>query len=585
MSTILPPPVRNESAVFPVKTSRKRIVLISVACAALLVTGIVVKQFWNEIMIVVSPLEAGKSDTVRIYDRNDELVCTISGNEDRVPVKLEEISPFMKKALVAAEDHDFYKHHGINPESIIRAAIVNVKAGEVREGGSTITQQLAKTLYSEGEKRTIIQKLKETAIAWQLESRYSKEKILESYLNQVYFGRGAYGIERAAELYFGKHASKLNLSESAFLTALINSPSTLSLPQNRQDAIKRQSMILDQMVECGFIRTDEAAKAKASKLAVRTSAVVDSYYLYYVDAALDQLRQKIGADKASDGMSIYTNMDSNAQKFAVTAVNRGVLRAPRGVSQAALVSLSVHDGSVLALVGGAGNYWKHQYNRATSPHTVGSAFKPFVYLAGILSGVITQHTVLCDEPIEVTSAQTKPYSPRNFDHAFMGSMTVREALATLRNVCAVRVAVDTGIDGVVNAARLAGIKTKLEPNVAIALGSCAVSPLEMASAYSTFARNGVSIEPTLIRSVKDFSGNLVFENHSVANRVFEKEATAELVDLLQDVVRYGTGQAAQLAGRPVAGKTDTADQSKGLKWRRGILGKPSDPCKHGNNIH
>lgn len=565
MSTILPPPVRQSRALRSIASISKKKVLVFSVIAGLVALGyFAVKYVWNDLMIVVSPLEAGKSDTVRVYDRNDRLVCTISGNEDRVPVRINEVSTVMKEAVVAAEDHAFFEHHGVNLESIMRAAIVNAKAGGVREGGSTITQQLAKTLYSQGAERTIPQKLKETAIAWQLENRYSKDKILESYLNQVYFGRGAYGIERAAERYFGKHAAKLDLAESAYLTALINAPSTLSLPGNRKDASKRQAMILDQMVECKFIEKAEAEKAKTAKLNVRAAAPLDSYYLYYVDAVMADLQNRLGSEKRLDGLSVYTNMDLAAQKAAISSINSGVLHAPRGVTQAALVSISVQDGAVIALVGGAGNYWKHQYNRATNPHTVGSAFKPFVYLAAILSGVINPHTILYDEPIEVTSEYTKPYSPRNFDHEFLGAMTVREALSRSRNVCAVKVGVDTGIDNVINTARLAGIKTKLEPNVSLTLGACAVTPMEMAAAYGTLARGGVSVEPTLIRRVNDFSGNLLYQNKAVHTRVFDEEPDAQLVDLLQDVVQYGTGRSAQLPGRPVAGKTGTADQAKDL---------------------
>lgn len=546
--------------------SYKHWILITAAIViALAIAAIVLIRTWSDVSRVVSPLEAGKSDTIRIYDRNDKIVCTISGNEDRVPVSIKQISPFMRQAVVAAEDHDFYKHHGINPESIIRAALVNLRSGRVKEGGSTITQQLAKTLYSEGEERNIEQKIKEALIALNLESKYSKDKILESYLNQVYYGRGAYGIERAAELYFAKPASKLSLPESAFLAGIINAPSSLSRKDNRDDAEERQARILDQMEECGYINKAQATKAKTAKLNIRTVSTLDSYYLYYVDAVMTEIQRTLGKDKDSlDGVSVYTNMDAAAQKQAVIAVNNGVRKAPKGVRQAALVSINVKDGAVLALVGGAGNFWKHQFNRATNPHTVGSAFKPFVYLAGIISGILKPDTVLQDGPITISQGQVAPYSPRNFDHEYMGALTVREALAKSRNVCAVKVAADTGIDKVINVAKSAGINENLEPNLSIALGSCAVSPLEMAAAYSTLARNGVRVTPHLIRSIKDFGGHEISKQSTDAQQVFDKEPVAELVDVMQTVVQSGTATAAKLPGRPVAGKTGTADQAKDL---------------------
>ncbi len=546
--------------------SSKNGLFITTALAIIVViAGTLLIRSWSDVSKLVSPLEAGKSDTIRIYDKNDKIVCTISGNEDRVPVNIKQIAPFMREAVIAAEDHDFYKHHGVNPESIVRAALVNLRSGRVREGGSTITQQLAKTLYSEGEERNIEQKIKEALIALQLEGKYSKDKILESYLNQVYFGRGAYGVERAAELYFAKPAAKLSLPESAFLAGIINAPSSLSRKDNRDDAEERQARILDQMVEYGYVSRAQATKAKATKLNIRSVGSLDSYYLYYVDAVMDEIKHSLGKDRESmDGFSVYTNMDSAAQKQAVIAINNGVRKAPKGVRQAALVSINVKDGSVLALVGGAGNFWKHQFNRATNPHTVGSAFKPFVYLAGIISGAIHTDTVLQDEPLTITQGQTKPYSPRNFDHEYLGALTVRDALAKSRNVCAVKVAADTGIDKVINVAKEAGINENLEPNLSIALGSCAVSPLEMAAAYSTLARGGVRVTPRLIRSVKDFSGHELLKEKSDSQKVFEKEPVAELVDMMQTVVQSGTATAAKLPGRPVAGKTGTADQSKDL---------------------
>jgi len=569
MPSVIPKPTRHSrvarrARLFP---SQKKILVVFAVTLLVLLGFCLVKAvaIWKGVSAMVAPLEAGSSDTVRIYDRRDKIVCTICGNEDRIPVQLTQVSTNMQHALIAAEDHSFYSHHGINPESVARAAFVDVKSGRVVEGGSTITQQLAKILYSKGEKRGFGQKIKEAMIAWQLESHYSKEKLLEAYLNQVYFGRGAYGVERAAELYFGKPAAKLNVAESAFLAGLINSPSFLSQQAHRTNALARQGVVLDAMVTCGFITAADASNAKLAPLHIRASSAADAYYLYYVDAVMNELHDRFPSltlDK--DGLSIFTNMDADAQRSAVLAINKGVARAPRGVSQAALVSISVKDGGVEALVGGAGDFWKHQFNRATNPHTVGSSFKPFVYLAALISGTINPQTVLNDEPITINQPGAQPYSPRNFDRQFMGPITVRKALAESRNVCAVKVGVDTGIDKVIKVAQLAGITAPMNPDAALALGSCAVSPIEMAGAYSTLARFGTAIHPQLLRRVEDFHGHILARTEVSTTQAFDKEPVAELVDMLQDVVQSGTGTGAQLPGRPVAGKTGTADQAKDL---------------------
>ena len=503
---------------------------------------------------------------IRFFDRHDNLVCVMSGGEERMPVSLKHISPYMREAVIAAEDHSFYKHHGIDPLGVLRALLVDIKSGKVREGGSTITQQLAKNLYSKSAARTILRKAKEAIIAWQLENKNSKDKILESYLNEIYFGRNAYGIERAAEEYFGKSADKLNISESAFLAGVVSSPSRLGAKSNLQVAINRQHYVLDNMLECKFISAEQATHAKSSKLAFRKSDSNISDNMYYFDAAMDVLRHQpeLGQDLAKRGLNVYTNLDQLAQHNAVQAVTRAVIRAPRGVSQAALVSISVPDSAVIALVGGAGDFWKHQWNRATSPHTMGSAFKPFVYLAGILSGTITPHTVLYDQPITIAQDNATLYTPRNFDRRFMGALTVREALALSRNVCAVEVANSTGIDKVIETARLAGIKSELYPGLSTALGACAASPLEMANAYSTLARGGVAENPVIIRKVTDASDSVLLNSSPTPRRVFDEESVAELVDIMQDVLEHGTGVAAQLPGRAVAGKTGTADQAKDI---------------------
>lgn len=507
------------------------------------------------------PMEA-----IQIFDRQDKLICTVEGDEDRRVVPLNQISTPMQQAMLAAEDHHFYEHNGINFLSIIRASYANFQAGHVVEGGSTITQQLAKNLFFKDAGRTFDRKIREAYVAWDLERRYSKERILNMYLNQVYFGNNAYGIERAAARYFDKTAATLTIAESAFIAGLVKAPSELGTPQNRDAAVERQREIVDKMVEYGYITPNQAKSAKAQKLAFKKGNNPLQKYPYYISYVLEVLHERFSqAEMRTQGMKVYTNLDPTAQELAEKTLNEAVKKAPKGVSQFALVSISVHDGEVMALVGGVGNFWKNQFNRATNPHTVGSSFKPFVYLTAFAKGALTPDSIVDDSPLEVKSPWgLATYAPKNFDHKFYGKIPARRALALSRNVPSVRVAQLVGIDSVIETARLAGITTKLDPNLSLALGSSAISPLEMAGAYSTFARAGVVVKPQILRKIENNRGQVIEVFDPKQDRPFQPEPIARLVDCMQDVVRWGTGTQAKLADRPVAGKTGTADEGKDI---------------------
>jgi 1A family penicillin-binding protein len=503
---------------------------------------------------------------IQIFDRYDHLVCLVEGDENRQMVPLGEIAIVMQRSMLAAEDHHFFEHHGINVMSIMRAIMANVQAGHVVEGGSTITQQLVKNLFFAESGRTYNRKLKEALLAFAIEQRYSKAKILELYLNQIYFGSNAYGIERAAARYFNKSALKLNLAEAAFLAGLVKAPSELGNPNNRAQAIARQHEILDKMVEYGYVTKNQKAAALKTKLVFRNGANPFSHYPYYISYVLQVLHEKYSENELrKQGLKIYTNLDPKVETIAENTLSEAIKHTPKGVSQAALVSISVADGAVLALVGGVGDFWKNQFNRATNPHTVGSSFKPFVYLTAFLEGLATPDTTIDDSPLVVHQGWGLPdYIPKNFDHKFYGRITVRKALALSRNIPALRMAQKVGINNVVETARQAGVRSKLDPNLSLALGSSAVSPLDMAGAYSTFARNGVVIKPSVIRRIESNKGQVLEISNEPKTRVFPPEPVAELIDVLQDVVKYGTGTQAKLADRPVAGKTGTADEGKDI---------------------
>ncbi|MCA9803005.1 MAG: PBP1A family penicillin-binding protein [Cyanobacteria bacterium HKST-UBA02] len=536
--------------------------------------GYIGAQAWGElqdlpdITIVeqYEPIEA-----IQIYDRFDRMVCTVEGDEDRRVIPLNQVSTQMQQAILAAEDHNFYEHNGINIKSIIRAIRTNVQAGHVVEGGSTITQQLVKNLFFQESGRTFERKFKEAYMAYKLESQYGKERILEMYLNQIYFGNNAYGIERAAKRYFDKRGAELNLAESAFLAGLVKAPSELGSEKHRERGIARQQEILEKMVEYGYITRAQADEAKAYKLTFKKGRNPLQKYPYYISYVMELLRDRFSqSELRRQGLRVYTNLDPEAQHLAEEALNNGIKKAPKGVSQAALVSILVQDGSVIALVGGVGNFWQHQFNRATHPHTAGSSFKPFVYLTGFLRGVITPDSIVEDTPLVIKQKWGLPdYAPKNFDHKYMGKIPVRTALKFSRNVPSVRTAQMLGMESIIETARLAGITSRLDPNLSLALGSSAVSPLDLASAYSTFARAGVHITPQVLRRIENNRGQVIEVFEPKVDKVFPVEPVARLVSILQDVVKSGTGTGARLKDRPVAGKTGTADEGRDV-WFMGF---------------
>jgi penicillin-binding protein 1A len=484
---------------------------------------------------------AAPGESIQIFDRNGQMVVTIDGDEEREFTPLSHVPKHVQQAVIAAEDHDFYEHPGISMRGITRAFMSNVSKGRVVEGGSTITQQLAKNLFFESSDRSILRKIREAVMALQIERRYSKEQILEMYFNQVYFGRQAYGLERAAKRYFGKHAQDLNVAEGAFLVGLVKAPSYLGQPENRKAAIERQRVVLNEMKEVGFLTPSQTEEAANAKLAFNRSNSRITKYPYYM-SAVQQFLQKNIDRKILDrgGLRVYTNLDQSAQKLAEQTVARRVRAHGGGMNQAALVSVLVEDGSVVALVGGAGDYWEHQWNSATGQHTLGSSFKPFVYLTGFMQGKITPNTIVDDSPIALPQGPGLPmWEPKNFDGQFYGPMSVREALALSRNVAAVRIGMACGTGYVVQTARDAGLKNaNLNPTPAVTLGSGSASPLEMAGAYATFARGGTYIEPHLVRRVVSREG-FDKEFKPYPHKVFPDFPVRQLVSCMESAVKEG----------------------------------------------
>lgn len=502
---------------------------------------------------------------VALFDRFNHHITTVYADRDSIPIPLSKMSSHIRHAAIAAEDHRFYEHHGVDPWGITRAILTNVKAGHMRQGGSTITQQLVRNVYLDPQDRSAKRKIMEALLSVDVELNNSKNRILETYLNDIYFGRGVYGIERAAGTYFNKHASALDIGESAFLAGLIRAPSKMSDPKYIDDALDRQHQVLDALAEEGFISQAQADSVKEKKLVFRKGAVPTQPYPYYANYVVQLLKNQFSETQLwGSGLRVYTNLDPEAQIAAEKELGKGIETAPTGISQGALVTINVKDGGVLALVGGVGDYRLHQFNRATNPHTAGSAFKPLVYLTGIMQDALKPDTVLDDLPLTIDVGFGQRYSPKNFDGRYLGKITVRTALMLSRNLCSIRIAQAVGPDKIIATARAAGITSPLNNDLPLALGASAVSPLELANAYATLARKGVFMPFQIIRQIDDNQGHKLQEYTPQGKSVFPSEPVLQLVDILQDVVNKGTGTLARLPKIAVAGKTGTADKARDI---------------------
>ncbi|MBK9206302.1 MAG: transglycosylase domain-containing protein [Candidatus Obscuribacter sp.] len=508
-------------------------------------------------------------DSITIYDKNDKPIETIEQGMPRTVIAYKDIPKVMVEALLAAEDKHYFEHHGVSPLGIMRATFVNIKSLHMREGGSTITQQLAKNLFFMDVKRTAVIKLAETVAAYKIEERFSKEEIMSLYLTEIYFGSGARGIEQASRVYFGKTTNQLDLQEAAFLAGIIRSPSYLGSPKHRTEAIERQRQVLRAMQECNFITLEEEMKAEATPTVFRHVEIAHKSkpflkFPYFTSYVLELVRT--GFDEHAigiNGLKIFTTLDPVAQNIAERLLANEIRRAPQGIDEEALVALSVKDNAIRALVGGAHDYWDNQWNCATSPHTAGSSIKPFVYLTAFMSGILTPEGTVLDAPIEKEDKNGEKWTPKNYDGKYLGNITVRDALTQSRNMCTIRVTEQVGINSIISTMSAAGIKTHMAPTLALALGSSAVTPLELSGAYGTIARGGLATTPWTIRRIEDSRGKIISYYQPPICRVFPQEQVTWLIDILQDVVARGTGTQARLS-RPTAGKTGTADKAKDI---------------------
>ncbi|GAB4352743.1 MAG: PBP1A family penicillin-binding protein [Candidatus Abyssubacteria bacterium] len=534
----------------------------------------------------IANLESFKPMLSSVVRSADGQIIAEFGIEKRQRTSLTRIPKELQQAIIAVEDQRFHMHFGVNPAGILRAAYVNAKAGQVVQGGSTITQQLARNLFLT-RRRDFSRKLRETILALQIERKYTKEQILELYLNQIYLGHGAYGVEEAAQMYFGKHVEDLSLAQCALLAALPKAPNKYSPKNDPMAARSRRNLVLDLMYKEGYITKEQCITAKFEPIILSTSlSKKDQVGPYFVEYVRQLVMERYGYDMLyKGGFQIHTTLDVELQQAADKLVAEGLAEYERtqhgradahpetipgqaeldtvpeelatNVVQAALVAIEPATGEIRAMVGGR-DFEKSEFNRATqAKRQPGSGFKPFIWAAALESGM-TPSDRLVDAPI-VFHYRDKVWEPQNYEERFYGPTTLREALEHSRNIIAIKLMNQLGVSPVISLAHRMGIKSYLQPNLSLALGSTGVTPLEITASYATFANSGIYREPTAILKITGPDGEII-EERQIRETVTLSEQTAYIMThMMQGVIERGTGREAKALGRPAAGKTGTTN--------------------------
>ncbi|MBL3593830.1 MAG: PBP1A family penicillin-binding protein [Synergistaceae bacterium] len=499
-----------------------------------------------------------------IYDRQNRLIARLF-LENRTWVGLEQISPWMQKATVAAEDGTFYDHRGIDFSSILRAFWVNVTHGRTRQGASTITQQLARNLFLSQE-RTIERKAKEAILALRLERLYTKNQILEMYLNTIYFGHGTWGIAAASQTYFAKKPHQLSVAESTLLAGLIAAPELYSPYRSMERARARQGYVIRRLVDLGMLDGEEAQAALAASLTLQkgkeSQATLNKAPYFISHILFNHLLPTYGKEMVyQEGLRVYTTIDLELQKAAQEA-----LRTLK--SDGALVALAPGTGEVLSLVGGK-DFEVSKFNRAIQAYRQpGSAFKPFVYAAALQEGLRPVDHVL-DAPLIYENG----WEPKNYSEEFKGEITLLEALTHSYNVSTIRVAESIGIGKVIAMARNLGITSPHLPHdLSLSLGSGSVTPLELAQAYCPFANGGFRVTPYFIREIRSHDGEILEQQGPQMSQAISSELAAEMQGMLKNVVRAGTGRSVAIKGMEVFGKTGTTNEWSDAWFVGGVPG-------------
>ena len=496
-----------------------------------------------------------------IYDSEGRILQSLGGRE---AVGLERISPYFLKAIMAAEDKNFYRHHGVDKIAILRSIYVGIFTSRRIAGGSTITQQLAKNLFFSFD-RSLTRKLREMLIAVQIEAQFSKEEILQAYCNQIPFGSRANGIERAARAYFGIPASDLSLAQAALLAGLPNSPSRLNPFVHPLNAQARQHAILRLMLKKGFITPEELSTAEAEVLQYKStySSVKGEWF---ADRVIEECEGRFGKEAVYfGGLKIYTTLRPRLQAYAEAAVKAGVdnlnTRLNTDSLQGALIAVSPLSGAVWAHVGGV-DYGISQFDRAVdAKRRPGSGFKPFLYYTAIDKYGYNPATVVLDSIFTTPVQGALDWTVANYEREYFGPVILKFALSKSLNTVAARIVTNIDAAAVAATAKKWGIKSELQPNLSIALGTSAVSPLEMASAFSVIATEGLYYEPYFIERVESLRGETLYEHFISGRRVADQVSIYLLLDMMKEVLKSGTAASARTWGfsYPAAGKTGTTD--------------------------
>ncbi|MDF5727509.1 MAG: transglycosylase domain-containing protein [Rhizonema sp. PD38] len=512
------------------------------------------------------------SETTYIYDVKGKLLASIHGEANREVIPLDRISPELKRAVLASEDSDFFTHHGINPKGVGRALLTNSAAGGVKEGGSTVTMQLVKNLFL-SHRREFTRKIAEAVLAIRLEQILPKDQILEMYLNQVYWGHNNYGVQTAARSYFNKSAENLNLAESAMMAGLIQAPEEYSPFVSMPKAKQQQKQVLGRMLSLGWITQKEYDDALEQKIKLgKVRSFQGSALPYVTNAVSQELAKKFGREALlKGGMRVQTTVDNDFQDMAEETVktwHERLLGEGLYKNQIALVAIDPRTHFIKALVGGI-DAKTSEFNRAIqSQRQPGSSFKPIVYYTAFATGKYDTDTTIVDGPVGYRDGNGW-YYPKNYDNTFGGAMSIRYAIEQSRNIPVIKVGKAIGMNKVVETARTLGITSPMEPVTSLPLGAIGVTPLEMASAYATFANYGWQSPATMIVRVTDSSGNVLLDNTPKPQLVLDPWASAEIISAMQSVINQGTGKHAAL-DRPAAGKTGTTSSEKDI-WFIGTV--------------
>ena len=527
------------------------------------VVGLVLLARFGTFPSFESVQEYRPSVSSKIFDRYNQVVGEIY-LEKRTLAPYRKIPSQVVMAFVAAEDANFFQHRGVDFTAIARAAVKDLLGGSFAQGGSTITQQTVKNLFLTREK-SIRRKLKELILAYRMERNMGKEEILYLYLNQIYLGEGAYGVEAASRTYFGKGVEDLGLAEGALLAGLPKAPSRYS-PRTHPDLAKgRQRYVLRRMVEAGFLSQVDADRAYAKKIVLAPPSTFQSKAAYFLEQVRIYMTEKYGTESLyQEGLRIYTTIDTRLQEAAHDVLIEGI-RATEEKNkyeglQGAVLALDPHTGAVLAMVGGT-DFAQSQFNRALQARRQpGSAFKPIIYAAALSAGK-TLVSMTDDSPVEFERSEEELWKPRNYDGTFLGPIPLIEALAKSRNLATIRLLNEVGVDAALRTAKALGIGSPIDRNLSIALGSSGVTPLEMCAAYAAFANQGMRATPFFVREVRDARGTILERTTPAAEQAIPPDTAYLMVRIMQEVILSGTGRAARGLGHYLAGKTGTTNEN------------------------